>query len=620
MNIVIDIIYFIGLNINGLFKWVKLFSIFGIIGCVLFGFICVLFRNLYKRVINFLGSNDTMLWILIFLISGFFGTWYYYERWQVWSRPVHYGTMQLITLLKVLGIGVTFWAALWSYRQLRKHYNRIDSYEKFFEYAELLFKEIREQDGPTRYFHYYGPTIIPGNIACDDINLVNQYKDDLEKLFKEKKGNERYAIVPRQKYYSNTYDPIKKHELAIDYPKPYSWESYVDKRRDEAIKFQGDLINYVTEDSRGGILGVDDKKIHDIENSYFLSNGVRVIYAIPLHYTIGINSGGEKKRTPHLVGFTSRERRDINAFKERFSEMRRGLEQEWLLKFFYSRHLINPQYLQRYISINGLPQNDDAFVQLADHDHDHFCKRESTDYCLSSIDIDQNSVVLDIGSGLGGPARYISKTKKCTVWGIEIQEDRFDYAEELTERLGLSDKVQFVKGDANIILFDDISNKITERKYTHIISFLSILHMVQKKDILQRLGSLLQNSGKVYIEDFCEGSYPVEDSDLIKSVSSPGLLSEKKYRKALEVGGIEVDKFEVENITEIWTKLAKERCDYLRNIKRKPSKSHFGTDFKTISQALCLYENIYELFKNNAICGIRIIGKKKSNADSSEGA
>ena len=50
--------------------------------------------------------------------------------------------------------------------------------------------------------------------------------------------------------------------------------------------------------------------------------------------------------------------------------------------------------------------------------------------------------VLDVGSGLGGPARYIASRCQCHVVAVELQEDLHRTAVDLTERCGLADNVR----------------------------------------------------------------------------------------------------------------------------------------------------------------------------------
>jgi ubiquinone/menaquinone biosynthesis C-methylase UbiE len=55
--------------------------------------------------------------------------------------------------------------------------------------------------------------------------------------------------------------------------------------------------------------------------------------------------------------------------------------------------------------------------------------------------------VLDIGSGLGGPARQVATALGCRVTGVDITAAYVEAAIELSDRCGLSDRVRFVHCD-----------------------------------------------------------------------------------------------------------------------------------------------------------------------------
>jgi len=544
----------------------------------------------------------------MFLIGGIIPSFIYIEMVRECEKSIHYTNQLFINIFKTVGILATFWAANQTYKQLRKHYSRINSYGEFYEHAEMLINEIYEGKG--RHFYFYGPTIVPGNVACEDRDLVEQYKNNLEKIYKL--GDiRRFAIVPTQECYDYTYKSLKRHPLSN--VKGYNsdldlWERYVDEKRDEAIKFQGLLRDYIQDDSSGRIYGVDESKIDDIKKAYFISNGNRIIYAVPLHYST-FNAGGKEMRTPHLVGFTSTDKRDINAFNVQFDEIREELRQEWLLHFMYSRHSVNPENLYRFMVENNLTPQNKPVDELAIFDHDHFGNKKATDICIELIGINNESQILDIGSGLGGPARYIANRFSCTVTGIELQKERWACADLLSRQMGFSeDKLKFERDDACNILFKENY----ENKYTHIIAFLSILHMIRKEEMLVRIGSLLTPNGMVFIEDFCEGENPAPKQILQEAISCPGLLSMEKYIQALKRGGIEIDEDKnIVDMTEEWTNMARQRVDYYSKAKDNAgNRDHIMMGYKTISQALCLYESVYNLFKDGAIRGIRVVGKK----------
>jgi SAM-dependent methyltransferase len=65
--------------------------------------------------------------------------------------------------------------------------------------------------------------------------------------------------------------------------------------------------------------------------------------------------------------------------------------------------------------------------------------------------------VLDVGGGLGGPARTLAVEFGCRVTSIDLTETYVRAAEMLTERLGLGDRVTHRVGNALVLPFDDAS-------------------------------------------------------------------------------------------------------------------------------------------------------------------
>ncbi|CAB3731552.1 class I SAM-dependent methyltransferase [Paraburkholderia rhynchosiae] len=63
--------------------------------------------------------------------------------------------------------------------------------------------------------------------------------------------------------------------------------------------------------------------------------------------------------------------------------------------------------------------------------------------------------VLDVGSGVGGPARFLAATYGCRVTGIDLSEPFVDAARYLTRRTGQSEQVSFHTASALELPFDD---------------------------------------------------------------------------------------------------------------------------------------------------------------------
>ncbi|MFA6157515.1 class I SAM-dependent methyltransferase [Mesorhizobium sp.] len=63
--------------------------------------------------------------------------------------------------------------------------------------------------------------------------------------------------------------------------------------------------------------------------------------------------------------------------------------------------------------------------------------------------------ILDIGSGIGGPARFLAATYGCDVDGVDLTPAFVEASSRLTELCGLGDKVRFQQADAAKLPFAD---------------------------------------------------------------------------------------------------------------------------------------------------------------------
>jgi sarcosine/dimethylglycine N-methyltransferase len=72
---------------------------------------------------------------------------------------------------------------------------------------------------------------------------------------------------------------------------------------------------------------------------------------------------------------------------------------------------------------------------------------------LAGISADMS--VLDVGSGVGGPARFLAATYGCRVEGVDLSEPFVEAARYLTERTGQGGQVSFQAGSALDLPFDD---------------------------------------------------------------------------------------------------------------------------------------------------------------------
>jgi ubiquinone/menaquinone biosynthesis C-methylase UbiE len=95
--------------------------------------------------------------------------------------------------------------------------------------------------------------------------------------------------------------------------------------------------------------------------------------------------------------------------------------------------------------------------QLNALDQFHTRGLAATDDLAKLAGITADMSVLDVGSGVGGPARFLAATYGCRVIGIDLSEPFVDAARYLTMRTGQTTKVTFETGDALNLPFENRS-------------------------------------------------------------------------------------------------------------------------------------------------------------------
>src|SRR5437764_10609898 len=86
--------------------------------------------------------------------------------------------------------------------------------------------------------------------------------------------------------------------------------------------------------------------------------------------------------------------------------------------------------------------------QLAALDQFHTRGLAATADLAKLAGITADTSVLDVGSGVGGPARFLAAAYGCRVTGVDLSEPFVEAARYLTERAGLTAQVSFQTASA----------------------------------------------------------------------------------------------------------------------------------------------------------------------------
>jgi ubiquinone/menaquinone biosynthesis C-methylase UbiE len=126
-----------------------------------------------------------------------------------------------------------------------------------------------------------------------------------------------------------------------------------------------------------------------------------------------------------------------------------------LVAIHYSENLKLAEAIAGKLRSAGKDLNRLTTADLVVVDEFHIRGRKATLELGAKMNLNAHSHVLDIGSGLGGPARTLAETYGCRVTGIDLTQAFCDAAAAMSDWVGLGDRVSFKQGDATHLPFEN---------------------------------------------------------------------------------------------------------------------------------------------------------------------
>ncbi|MFD3376490.1 MULTISPECIES: methyltransferase domain-containing protein [unclassified Streptomyces] len=239
---------------------------------------------------------------------------------------------------------------------------------------------------------------------------------------------------------------------------------------------------------------------------------------------------------------------------------------------------------------------------LEPYDQLHYLGHRALDHAVAQLKITPGADVVDIGSGLGGPARYLAERYECHLTAVELQPELHRLSEELTTLCGLSERVRAVEADALTLDGEGWTGR-----YDHLISLLAILHIPRREELFGVCRDLLRPEGTFYVEDFYIRRPLTDDerADLADFVACPYLPDEARYRKDLEQAGFTDVTWT--DATDLWLPWVRDRADAFRRGYEERVRLH-GEPLA--GRLLRFYDTVSTLLAGGGIGGVRITGRR----------
>lgn len=147
--------------------------------------------------------------------------------------------------------------------------------------------------------------------------------------------------------------------------------------------------------------------------------------------------------------------------------------------------------------------------------------------------VDANMRVLDLGCGVGGPARYLAATHGCHVTGVDLSESFVAAATYLSARCGLQDRVSFKVGNALALAFEAGSFDLVFLQHV-------AMNIQDRAGLYAEIARVLTPGGGLATYDIIlkagDAHYPMPWA---RDAAASFLLTEGQTRAALVAAGLE---------------------------------------------------------------------------------
>jgi ubiquinone/menaquinone biosynthesis C-methylase UbiE len=171
---------------------------------------------------------------------------------------------------------------------------------------------------------------------------------------------------------------------------------------------------------------------------------------------------------------------------------------------------------------------------LAPVDELHMGGRRATEAITGRLALGPDAHLLDIGSGIGGPARFLASRLGCRVAGIDLTPRFVETARHLTARVGLAERVTFHQGSALDLPFDDAA--FDAATLIHVG-----MNIEDKARLFEEAFRVLRPGGTLVVyEVMRQGGDPDYPTPWAATAETSFLAGPEAYRAALLAAGFEV--------------------------------------------------------------------------------
>jgi ubiquinone/menaquinone biosynthesis C-methylase UbiE len=191
--------------------------------------------------------------------------------------------------------------------------------------------------------------------------------------------------------------------------------------------------------------------------------------------------------------------------------------------------------LNAALQSDGIDVAHPTFEALAPYDQFHGRGMEATIELANLMPARATDLILDIGSGIGGPARYVASRFGCRVIGIDLTPEFCDVARHLTRLLGLEDRVSFRVANA---LATTVADASCDGAYSMNVS----MNIADKGAFHREIARVLKPGGWVLLSEIASGGSAQPDfpTPWARTADTSFLATADETRRSLVAAGFDI--------------------------------------------------------------------------------
>lgn len=256
--------------------------------------------------------------------------------------------------------------------------------------------------------------------------------------------------------------------------------------------------------------------------------------------------------------------------------------------------------LEAALRTDGADPAHPTIEALAPYDHFHGCGLQATEDMAALVAVQPTDHLLDVGSGLGGPARWLSRRCGCRVTGVDLTPEYCAIAQHFTRLLGMESRVRFQVGNALSLPFDDGH---FEGAYSMFVS----MNIADKATLYREIHRVLKSGGWLVLSEIARGeaddiTYPMPWA---ATATESFLSTPDNTRNELRSAGFEVE--QVNNVLQRALEFGARSRAMVERGEKPPYRANALIHGDIAAATLA---NVARAYKDGSLMPIEVVARK----------